>query len=290
MSQDGRRAVSVIGFIGSVFSPWYRWSGRRDPENHVCLNVVTYGPGGKFCMTDRGRNALRQSAHSFTVGPSSMHWTGTQLDIHVDEVAAPPQIGRLRGRITLRPCALSGVELPLTPDGAHVWRPFAPVSRIEVDLGPGGQWQGHGYFDANFGTRALEADFDYWTWGRFPTPDGALCLYDATRRDGSTLAQAVQFDRTGAAEPAPLLPKARLRRSLWAVRRETRADAGHRPKQSLAMLDAPFYTRAAVTTRIDGHESLGVHEALDLRRFRSPLLMPMLAMRVPRRARWTHRD
>ena len=57
-SDDGRRALSVIGFIGSVFSPWYRWSGRRDPENHVCLNVATYGPGGRFTMTDRGRAAL----------------------------------------------------------------------------------------------------------------------------------------------------------------------------------------------------------------------------------------
>ena len=52
------------------------------------------------------------------------------------------------------------------------------------------------------------------------------------------------------------------------------------------MLDAPFYSRAAVETTIDGEDCTGVHEALDLRRFRSPLLKPMLAMRVPRRARW----
>jgi carotenoid 1,2-hydratase len=29
-----------------------------------------------------------------------------------------------------------------------------------------------------------------------------------------------------------------------------------------------------------------MHEALDLTRFRQPLLKPMLAVRVPRRARW----
>jgi carotenoid 1,2-hydratase len=29
-----------------------------------------------------------------------------------------------------------------------------------------------------------------------------------------------------------------------------------------------------------------MHEALDLDRFRWPWLMPMLALRVPRRARW----
>ena len=52
------------------------------------------------------------------------------------------------------------------------------------------------------------------------------------------------------------------------------------------MLDAPFYVRSVVRTRIEGEISEGVHESLDLRRFRSPLLKPMLALRVPRRTRW----
>ena len=53
------------------------------------------------------------------------------------------------------------------------------------------------------------------------------------------------------------------------------------------MLDAPFYSRSAVRTKLDGEETTGVHEALDLRRFRSPLLKPILAVRVPRRKGWT---
>ena len=85
-------------------------------------------------------------------------------------------------------------------------------------------------------------------------------------------------------ELPPLTPFARSR---WTVRRETRADAGYRPRPVLPMLDAPFYTRAAVRTRINGEESVGVHEALDLNRFASPLIKPMLAVRVPRRSRWT---
>jgi carotenoid 1,2-hydratase len=165
------------------------------------------------------------------------------------------------------------------------------VAEIDVDLtGSGWQWSGHGYFDANFGTRALEEDFSYWTWGRFPTAGGAACFYDATRLDGTELAQAIRFDRTGKAEALPMPAKAPLRRSLWAVRRETRADPNYRPKQVLAMLDAPFYSRSAVRTQLDGEETVGVHEALDLRRFRSPLIKPMLAVRVPRRARWRFED
>jgi hypothetical protein len=158
--------------------------------------VATYGPGGRFTMTDRGEAALRQSPDRLTVGPSSLTWHGDRLEIDVDEVSSLPLVSRVRGRITVTPSAVTSVELPLLPDGSHVWRPFAPASRIEVDLGPGWQWSGHGYFDANFGTRALEADFSYWTWGRYPLADGAACFYDATRRDGSHLAAGIRFTET----------------------------------------------------------------------------------------------
>ena len=53
------------------------------------------------------------------------------------------------------------------------------------------------------------------------------------------------------------------------------------------MLDAPFYTRSAVETRLNGENTIGVHEALDLTRFRAPWLKPMLAVRVPRRKNWS---
>ena len=291
ISADGTRAISVIAFIGSVFSPWYRWSGRRDPHNNVCINVATYGPGGRFTMTDRGRSALRQSADTFTVGPSSLHWTGTELVIDINELAAPPIPGRVQGQVVITPSAVTKDELPLCADGGHVWRPFAPVSDIKVDLNSAGwQWSGHGYFDANFGTRALEADFDSWTWGRYPTKAGSTCFYDATRRDGSILAAAIGFDQDGTARMMDAPPLTGFCRSLWAVKRETRADPGTMPKQVKPMLDAPFYARSMVETTLNSETTVGVHEALDLRRFRSSLLMPMLACRVPRRANWSFDD
>ncbi len=220
-----------------------------------------------------------------------MRWDGDELIIDIDEISGPPIISRVRGQIRVTPSAITGVELPLTPDGAHIWRPFAPTSTISVELNsPGWQWQGHGYFDANFGTRALEDDFTYWTWGRYPTRDGSTCFYDATRLDGSELAAGIRFTADGSAESIPLPPKTRMKRSLWAVARETRADAGYQPHQVKNMLDAPFYSRSAVKTMLDGEETTGVHEALDLVRFRSPLLKPMLAVRVPRRPHWTFKD
>lgn len=276
----------MIGFIGSVFSPWYAWSGRRDPQNHVCLNVATYGTGGRFTMADRGRSALRQTPDTLTIGPSRIHWTGTRLIIDIDEISSPPIISPVRGRITLTPQAVTTAEVALHPN--HIWRPFAPIAHIEVDLSQGHRWQGHGYFDANFGTAALEADFDFWTWGRYPTATGAQCFYDATRRDGTTLALGIEIDRHGQVREITPPPLTRFKRSLWQVRRETRADTGVTPRQRLNMLDAPFYSRSLVETRLNGEATTGVHEALDLTRFRSPLLKPMLAVRVPRRAGWHH--
>ncbi len=238
-------------------------------------------------MTDRGRAALRRSASELTVGPSTLRWRGGQLSINVDERGAPPRFGRIRGQVSVTPSSVTPHELALTGDDAHLWRPFAPVADIRVDLdAPGWTWDGQGYMDANFGTRALETDFDRWTWGRYPTEAGATVHYDAHRRDGSLLGASVSFGRGGDADASAPLPRVRLPRSLWAVRRETRADAGHVPRQVMSMLDAPFYARALVRTRIEGVETVGVHEALDLRRFRSPFLMPVIACRVPRRRDW----
>jgi carotenoid 1,2-hydratase len=245
------------------------------------------GPGARWAMTDRGSAALSQAPEKLGIGASAMEWDGTRLSVKVDEPAWPPLPGiggRIRGRVTVIPDAITEVELPLDPEGIHIWRPFAPSARIEVALEkPEWRWQGHGYFDANFGARPLEADFRRWAWSRFPTREGAVCLYDAERRDGSALAAAMAFDARGRArmiEPPPLAP---LPRTLWRLPRQTRADKGHEPREVRRLLDAPFYARAAVTTRLLGEETLGVHEELALHRYVSPIVKAMLAFRVPRR-------
>ena len=241
-------------------------------------------------MTDRGRAALRRSADTLTIGPSRVHWTGSALVIDIDEVGAPPLVSRVRGRVTLRPAAVTGIEVALTPDNRHLWRPFAPTGRIEVDLTQGLRWQGHGYCDANFGSRALEADFSTWTWGRFPVADGAICLYDARRRDGSDLTLALHIAADGTPTVVDPPPQARLARTPFLLARQTRCDPGTRPGQVMRLFEAPFYNRSLVRTRLFGEETVGMHEALDLRRFRNPLMKPLLAVRVPRRSGWTFAD
>lgn len=289
ISDDGRRAISIIGLIGAVFSPWYHWSGRGNPANHCCINVATYGRGGRFAMTDRSMDALQRRPNCLTIGPSTMRWDGSRLTVDVNEISSLPLISRMRGRIVLTPRAITGVELPLTPDGAHVWRPFGPCARIDVDLEASGwRWSGHGYFDANFGTRRLERDFLRWTWARFPSRDGALCLFRAQGRGGVDIGGAFRFGSDGLAYDVPEPPQGRLPTTLWGLRRTVGADRGTIPRQAMSMLGGPFYNRAAIRTTIDGERMTGVHETLDLQRYGSPVVKAMVAMRVPRRRSWNN--
>lgn len=238
-------------------------------------------------MTDRGAQALRQSRDALQVGPSRMSWQSGTLVIDVDEVSALPLVSRVRGQIRLTPSALTEVEAMLTPDASHIWRPFAPSAKIEVDLTQGHSWTGHGYFDANFGSAALEADFKRWTWGRYPRRHGGTtCFYDGIRADGSSLAVSLDISADGQVTEISPPPRTPLARTAWGIARDTRCDAGARPRQTMTMLEAPFYSRCLVQTRLQGETVTGVHEALDLTRFRSPLIKSMVALRVPRRAGW----
>jgi carotenoid 1,2-hydratase len=234
-------------------------------------------------MTERRETAVTRSATRFQVGPSAMTWDGTAFTVEIDEIAVP-HLSRLRGRVRVIPEAVTGVELPMTADAAHLWRPFAPVARIEVAMErPAWRWSGAGYLDGNFGTRALEADFRYWTWARFPSRAGASILYDIARRDGGRVAAAVLFDGRGGAEMAEPPPVAPLSTTLWRVKRSTRADPGHRAGEVLRWEDGPFYARAAIRSRLYGEDVAGVHEALDLDRFRMRIVQAMLTTRMPRR-------
>ena len=283
ISNDGNKAISIIGFIGSVFSPWYYWNKRKDPQNHVCINVAMYGKGWRWTMTERGKQKLKRTQNMLKVGPSSFNWNKDHLIINFDEYSIP-HFDNVKGTVKIIPKFISEIECNLLSDNSHVWRPFSPISKIEVDINkPGWQWEGHGYFDANFGSSALEKDFSYWTWGRFPTNKGSYTFYDAVPRKEKNVNIALLFKNNGTIEKIFNPPdKANLSRSLWLVKRETRSDINFKPKQTKHMLDTPFYTRAGVQTSIFGEKSIGVHEALDLNRFSSPFLKPMLAVKAPR--------
>ena len=104
ISDDGQRAFSLIAFIGSVFSPYYRWQKQRtdaEPLNYCALNVALYDPRTpRWCMTERAQESVSRTAHTLRIGDSSLSWkaepanAGTtalpsQLVIDIDERAAP---------------------------------------------------------------------------------------------------------------------------------------------------------------------------------------------------------
>ena len=61
ISDDGQHGLTIIAFIGSVFSPYYAWAGRRDPLDHCAFNVALYGPRASL-MGDDGTPAIGRDA------------------------------------------------------------------------------------------------------------------------------------------------------------------------------------------------------------------------------------
>jgi carotenoid 1,2-hydratase len=286
LSDDGAYGATIIGFIGSVFSPYYaaaRRRGNADPCNFCAMNVALYGPCGKYwALTERRETSLSQSASGVAIGDSAMTWDGNALSIEINELAVPRFI-RLKGRMTLRPSALTTRIIDLDAAGHHQWWPIAPVARAEIDMQqPSLRWSGSGYFDTNTGTGPLERDFADWTWSRADLAGGAAVLYDTRRRDGSTLALAYRFDKNGGVEDFMPPPPMKLPATGWRIGRETRSDEPAQTRVLRTLEDTPFYSRSVVESRLIGERAVSIHESLSLDRFASRWVQTLLPFRMPR--------
>lgn len=284
MSDDGRYGFTIIAFIGSVFSPYYKWSGRGDPLDHCAVNVALYGASGhRWAMTERSRGAVNRTRTTFDVGPSGLRWDGSTLTISLDEVTAPIP-SRIRGTVRLTPRSFNAQAFSLDTHGRHRWWPIAPSAHVEVDLGhPGIAWQGTGYLDHNIGIEPLEAGFRSWDWSRACLADGTAILYDADCRDGSSTTLALHVAANGdLTELQPPEPAA-LPRTRWRLARTTRADAGTIPRVHATLEDTPFYGRSLIGADLYGQSTIAMHETLSLDRFVSPVVQCMLPFRMPRR-------
>ncbi|WP_238310199.1 carotenoid 1,2-hydratase [Methylobacterium organophilum] len=283
MSADGRQGLTVIAFIGSVFSPYYVLDRAQDPFAHCAMNVVLYGErANRFAMTERGARALARDAASIAIGASAMEWDGTALTIRLDERAAPLPYP-IRGTIRLTPHGITEGPFTLDAPGLHRWWPMAPSSAVEVALEePALRWRGTGYFDTNDGDGRLEDTFSDWTWCRADLSEGAAILYDVRRTDGSGQNLSLRFARDGRRrEWRPPLPAALPPTRLWRMGRSTRSDDGA-ARVLRTFEDTPFYARSLLATRLDGEAVRPVHESLSLTRFRNPLVQLMLPFRMPR--------
>lgn len=275
----------LIAFVGSVFSPYYAAARRRGEAaagRHCAVNLALYGAGGhRWAMTERGAGHVQRSADQLAIGPSRLQWQGDRLVVEVDEITAPWP-GRLRGRIELQAGCRTGIDLPLDAAGRHHWTPIAPSARVTVALDrPGLRWSGHGYLDANAGSRPLEQDFATWNWCRAGLADGrAAITYDVQRLDGSQQSLALTIGPDGALQQLMPPPAATLAPGWWGVPRPVRGAA---PRLLLAMEDGPFYNRSLIETTLAGQRVRAVHESLSLRRFRQRWVQALLPFKMPRR-------
>ena len=284
-------ALTVIAFVGSVFSPYYAWARRRgnpDAENHCALNVALYRrPAGStrfqnlWAMTERSSAA--RAPRALQIGPSRLAWVGDELQIDIDEWTAPlPQ--RLRGRISIQPQAQPCRAFALDVEGRHMWQPISPTARIAVALDqPRLHWQGEAYLDSNQGTRPLERDFSDWHWSRAALPDGcSQVIYDVNGLGGRPLALALAFDAAGGVSAITAPPVCDLPVTAWRLQRQTRCDANAQAAELARLESGPFYSRALLQSQWGGMPVTAVHESLSLRRFASPWVQAMLPFRMPR--------
>jgi carotenoid 1,2-hydratase len=286
LSDDGKRGITLIAFVGSVFSPYYAFArrlGRADPLDHCALNVALYGNTGKrWAMTERRRSAIRRSANEFVVGPSSIDWSGETLTFRIDEITNPFP-SRLQGTVRVYPSALTRETFKLDAAECHRWRPFAPCARVQVEFRqPATRWLGDGYCDINHGDAPLERDFSGWQWSRASTRKGTVISYDTFARGSGRTCLALNYDRAGVAHHLLALPRAALPPTGWRIPRSARGDARQPIVVKRTLEDAPFYARSQLSAKLHGESVDVMHESLSLDRFRKPIVQVMLPFRMPR--------
>lgn len=268
-----------------MFSPYYAWSGRRDPLDHVAINCALFARGGagRWAMTERGRGAVERSEDTLRVGPSAWWVDGRGVNVEIVERGWPvPR--RVRGRVRLIPEVEVGRSVVLSAAGAHRWWPIAPRARVEVAFTePEVSWSGVGYLDCNWGMEPLEDGFDHWTWSRAPWRDGAVVSYDVQpTRGAAATAMALRFGGDGRVEEVEPTPVTPLRSGWWGVERRARSEGGE-ARLVHTLTDSHFYVRSVVESRVCGERVVGVHESLSLRRFSRWWAKLMLPFRMPRR-------
>lgn len=286
-SDDGRHGLTLIAFVGSVFSPFYARARRRGPASpyeHCAFNLALYGNRtARWVMTERPLSALDLSSTRYALGPNQLSWAGGKLHAGIDDLSAPlPR--RVCGELEITPQPLIDCTFALDRDGTHLWRPLAPRARIEVAMTrPPLRWSGRAYVDSNLGMRPLEHDFLHWNWCRSTEADGTSLLYDVTPRVGEARQLALHVTADGQVQqrdppPRVTLPCTRI----WRVRRQTQSESGAAAVVR-TLEDTPFYARSIVATRLGAKCVEAVHESVSLQRFRRRWIQALLGFRMLRR-------
>ncbi|MDP5070316.1 MAG: carotenoid 1,2-hydratase [Congregibacter sp.] len=288
ISDDGLQAITMIIFVGSVFSPYYaaaRRRGAQSAENHCAFNTILYGPGGKkrWSMTERSARHLDRAQHSYRLGPSRIDWDGESFLAQVNE-RCTPFAQRMQGNIRITPSTLTTHSLALDQQGKHHWNPIAPIARVAIDIPSlNTQWSGDGYMDSNKGDEPLADGFSGWDWTRARLTNGDCAVrYEARYPGLEPRLLALRFGQDGEIQSEPMRSSASLPRTgIWQVpRRMPGAEA--KPTTLQTLEDTPFYARSLIETTFAGEPGIGIHESLSMQRFEKRWVQTLLPFRMPR--------
>jgi len=287
-SDDHEHAITLILFVGSVFSPYYaaaRRNNRGIAGNFCALNVALYGPIRRWAMTERSELGVHREAQRFKLKNSSVCVTKQSLTYSIDEWSVPiPQ--QIRGTISIDLPNSEPAAIAIDSKKEHFWQALAPQTRITVELEkPALSWSGTAYVDSNTGVRALEDTFLNWHWSRAHLRDGSTVVqYDTTECDGAKSTNTWQIkqssmDNVHALTASTILPKT----PIWRIHRSTRTEQHSTIEDFQTLEDTPFYARSRYRTMIAQQEAICMHESLDLKRFSSRWVQCLLPFRMPRR-------
>ncbi len=285
-SDDGQYGLTVIAFIGSVFSPYYKASGRFFAGKSRLAQRRALWPARPALGDDRARPG-RAVARSFDAEDRPQPCPlGRQCADHRcrGKGRAAAAAGARQDPRSPRKCSASAASGSIRR-GATSGQPLAPLARVDVAFAdPDISWSGQGYLDSNHGSEPLEDGFADWQWSRAHLAGGETAvIYEGKLRSGDDFGMALRIGNDGNAEvcemPGPIV----LPRTNWRVDRLTRADTGHDARLRATWEDTPFYSRSALSSRMFGQNVVAVHESLSLDRFRSPVVQWMLPWRMPRK-------
>lgn len=283
LSADGRHGITIIAFLGCIFSPWYRAArraGPADPLDHAVINVCLYGPSWRrWVITGWPRHEVERDATQLRIGRSRLELAPDQLRVDFDDRASPFR-QRVRGSLRIWPTVRREEVVTLEAAGRHLWYPMAPCGRFEAVVEGGPSFAGSAYQDANSGDEPLEDALHAWTWVRQPRPDGSTAvLYDVMRTREPELRISRIFHPNGGFEALEADPVQPLPRGWWGVRRHTRGDGA---RFAEAFEDGPFYTRSLLETSLGGHQGPAMHEWADLDLFVKPWVQFLLPFKMRR--------
>lgn len=305
ISDDGAHGLTIILFVGSVFSPHYakarRSLGDADPERFCAVNLSLYDIArGRKLWALTEHPSFERDSNSLRVGASSMRWVESPdndrpAELHIELNEHQTQFfGRrgapLRGHVRVCPTALFGPRIELDrwqTRPRHRWYPVAPHARVEVEFdAPQLRFSGSGYHDANEGDEGLEHAFGAWNWSRCELEDHSVIAYDVVDLQGQPHARAWRFmPESASIEHIPehaLGPACVLSNTHWQVPRAIRSDREQPPQLRCTLEDSPFYSRSLVDVQLGGHSGIAIHESISLQRFASGWVRFLLPFKIRR--------